>query len=323
MSEQKFTEKCPICGLGARKFPDISRDILKYHCVNCGLYRVNGFLVDTILNANPLDSLDSAKLSYAIRRIQTSLEEYGTDEALPYLDENIIEDLIKSTELPKPPEQMKMMVRWIGDNQPSPGFMVVLHHINDRAQFGAIDKETVRFILTSLSEQGLVEDYSSMGPESTVKLTALGWELYEKLEISSDTTREVFMAMGYGSDAADKAYHQFEDAVFDTGFKLWRLDERPEAGLIDARMIVAIQNAKFVIADLTNQNSGVYWEAGMAHGLGKKVIYTCCESDWEKIHFDTNHYTTVKWKEDDLDEAVENLKASIRATFPLEAKMTD
>ena len=36
-----------------------------------------------------------------------------------------------------------------------------------------------------------------------------------------------------------------------------------------------IRDAKFVIADLTHDNNGAYWEAGYAEGLGKPVIYIC------------------------------------------------
>lgn len=79
------------------------------------------------------------------------------------------------------------------------------------------------------------------------------------------------------------------------------------------------------MSDLTNNNIGAYWEAGYAEGLGKPVIYLCEKSQFNefKTHFDTNHHTTVVWDENDMDAAVKNLKDTIRATLPLEAKMTD
>jgi hypothetical protein len=39
-------------------------------------------------------------------------------------------------------------------------------------------------------------------------------------------------------------------------------------------------------------------------------------------HFDTNHHLTVMWSEDSQRTA-EDLKATIRATFPTEAKLED
>ena len=56
----------------------------------------------------------------------------------------------------------------------------------------------------------------------------------------------------------------------------------PKAGLIDDRLRVEIRTSRFLIADLTHENAGAYWEAGFAEGLGKPVIYTC-----EKSKFDT------------------------------------
>ena len=99
---------------------------------------------------------------------------------------------------------------------------------------------------------------------------------------------------------------------------MFKLDE-PRAGLIDDRLRVAIQASDFVIADLTHDNLGAYWEAGYAEGLGKPVIYTCESTRFEanKTHFDTNHCTTVTWAEADADGFVENLIATLRRSLNL------
>jgi len=49
----------------------------------------------------------------------------------------------------------------------------------------------------------------------------------------------------------------------------------------------AIRTARFVIADLTHDNNGAYFEAGFAEGLGLPVIYTCeaGKFDAKKTHF--------------------------------------
>jgi nucleoside 2-deoxyribosyltransferase len=95
--------------------------------------------------------------------------------------------------------------------------------------------------------------------------------------------------------------------------------------LIDDRLRVEIRKSRFMICELTNANAGAYWEAGYAEGLGRPVIYSCEKSYFEtrRTHFDTNHCHTVLWVESDLDDAAERLKATIRATLPGEAKLTD
>jgi hypothetical protein len=106
---------------------------------------------------------------------------------------------------------------------------------------------------------------------------------------------------------------------------LRKMQSKPRAGLIDDRLRVEIRNARFLIADLTDDNEGAYWEAGFAEGLSKPVIFICEKTKFKKkkTHFDTNHHLTVKWDKDSPQDAAEELKATIRATLPDEARMTD
>jgi hypothetical protein len=110
-----------------------------------------------------------------------------------------------------------------------------------------------------------------------------------------------------------------------TGFDLRRIIDNPPAGLIDNRLRVEIRKSRFLVCELTSRNPGAYWEAGFAEGLGRPVVYTCERAYFEDkgTHFDTNHCHTVLWVESNLSEAAEQLKATIRATLPAEAKLTD
>ena len=82
-------------------------------------------------------------------------------------------------------------------------------------------------------------------------------------------------------------------------------------------VVTLIRQARFLIADLTCKpeevnafnsqvtggvRGGVYWEAGMAYGMGKTVIQTCKEDDCSinRIHFDLNQYTTIRWEDNNL-----------------------
>ena len=78
-----------------------------------------------------------------------------------------------------------------------------------------------------------------------------------------------------------------------------------------------------LISDLTHHNNGAYWEAGYAEGLGKPVIYTCREDVMKDTHFDTNHHLIVKWTTKGIADAVDRLKATIRATLLGDAKLED
>jgi hypothetical protein len=157
-----------------------------------------------------------------------------------------------------------------------------------------------------------------MGGNASVTLTFTGWQRYEELRRGAPSGRNAFMAMQYGDPTLDHIVKDyFRPAVAQTGFALTRLDDDPKAGLIDDRLRVEIQAARFLVVDLTHGNRGAFWEAGYAEGLGKSVIYTCEKSVFQKAsHFDTNHHLHVLWEIDDLTSAAERLKATIRATIP-------
>ncbi|QLH39608.1 MAG: hypothetical protein HWD60_12500 [Defluviicoccus sp.] len=151
------------------------------------------------------------------------------------------------------------------------------------------------------------------------------WNRFEELKRGSHSGRLDFMAMRFNEKELDNIFENyFRAAVKQTDFVLRKLGDIPKAGLIDDRLRVEIKACRFLIADLTHGNQGAYWEAGYAEGLGKPVIYTCKKSAFNETgtHFDRNHHLTVLWDPQEPSEAVERLKATIRATLP-EAKQQD
>lgn len=201
------------------------------------------------------------------------------------------------------------------------------------AAVGVVDIHSLGFLVNQAIDAGLLKGLVAYSVDrkcriASLQLTLAGWRLFEELQRGKSTSRIAFMAMQFGDVELDRIYKDhFKDGVAATGFDLKRVDEGQPAGLIDDRLRVEIRQCRFLIADLTHQNRGAYWEAGFAEGLGKPVIYTCrkdvFEDKVEGTHFDTNHHLTVSWEPDKLDDAVERLKATIRATLPDEAKFGD
>ena len=62
------------------------------------------------------------------------------------------------------------------------------------------------------------------------------------------------------------------------------------------KILAEIRSCQFIIADFTLQRAGVYFEAGFAMGLGRPVIWTCMEDDFENTHFDTRQYNHIVWE---------------------------
>lgn len=166
----------------------------------------------------------------------------------------------------------------------------------------------------------------SINGPSRLRLTFAGWQRYEALKRAEVESRKAFMAMEFGHAELDQIVNEyFKPAVGKTGFELRVLTDGQPAVLIDDQLRVALRTSRFVIADLTHRNNGAYWEAGFAEGLGRPVIYTCRKKEWQecKTHFDTNHLNTIIWDLSNPEDAATRLSATIRATLPAEAKMTD
>lgn len=91
--------------------------------------------------------------------------------------------------------------------------------------------------------------------------------------------------------------------ITNSGNKAYYLDLDTHNENIFNKMMHEIIGCKFLVADFTSQNAGVYYEAGYAKALGKTVIYTCKESDFKDVHFDIKQTQFVVWKNvDDLSE---------------------
>lgn len=59
-----------------------------------------------------------------------------------------------------------------------------------------------------------------------------------------------------------------------------------------------IETSKFVVVDVTEQKQGAYFEAGLALGFGKTVIWTVREDELQNVHFDTRQFAHIVWKDE-------------------------
>jgi hypothetical protein len=328
--------KCPVCNLAVPKpqyFKSKEKGMNNYSCDRCGNYDIERAIEWQLSDMLRKDNKKMAALSHWIRTKHESIvkeppNDRGNGKSIT-LDQELVDGIVRIAP-PNPAEQADNFVRWIGDNIEYGRHYVPAKKHFIEAIIGSVNEQEFNFVSDHLKKEGIIETETAVGKGNTdhfdVTLSFSGWEYYRELKRGDVDSRKAFMAMQYDDEKLDSLVDDvFTPAVGKTGFKLFKLEDRPKAGLIDDRLRVEIQTSRFLIADLTHENRGAYWEAGYAEGLGKPVIYTCERTKFRRLktHFDTNHHLTILWDADNPSEAAEELKATIRATLPGEAKLID
>ena len=315
---------CPVCDSPAtrRERDPTGRDAILIDCPQCGAFAISGSLEATLPHVRSTDQDAAAKLSHALRRAAESTER-------PLFTTYTTEAVVKQP-LPRPKEQADLLIRWLAEHVPGPGETLWIEYATHGAIIGARSSAGFELVLDHLFDSGLVTGNQSKtlsgGDRAFATLTFAGWEHYENLRRGGRVYRKAFMAMKFGDTLLDQILESvFKPSALRAGFDLFKLTDRPKAGLIDNRMRVEIQSCDFVVADLSHDNLGAYWEAGYAEGLGKPVIYTCEKSKFEqaKTHFDTNHHLTILWDSASPGACSQEFVATIRATLPHLANMSD
>lgn len=317
-------QTCPICKSPSKVKEYKGGEKYNISCPRCGFYHITDSALTMYQRSKVEDKLQS--VSYWVRQHQF------TDNLPILIDEGQIRSLLVPFITTKPNEQVEILLLWLGDSlrKPSEIFEEPLNNLISLV--GGYDIEDVEYIISFLIKKGYINSDSlettEYIPYLRANLTFKGWDRYYELQRLTKDSRLVFMAMQYGNENLDRIFNDvIKDAVSKTGFEIRKLDEERRAGLIDDKLRVEIRRSKFLIADLSDDNNGAYWEAGYAEGLGMQVIYICEEEKFKakKTHFDTNHHLTIQWKDDpdSLNNFAEELKATIRATFPTEATMED
>ncbi len=189
-------------------------------------------------------------------------------------------------------------------------------------------QEDLEFLIKYLKKYELIESLVNYYPYIILRLTLEGRLRLEEINKSKTNSQKVtleevsrdqkessmgFMAMWF-DPSMDQAWEEgFEPGIREAGYEPMRIDQKQHVNKIDDEVRAEIRKARFVVADLTGDRGGVYYEAGFAHGLSIPVIFTCREDCLGKIHFDIRQYNCIIWKEEDLKKLHEDLTNRITA----------
>jgi hypothetical protein len=96
----------------------------------------------------------------------------------------------------------------------------------------------------------------------------------------------VFVIMPFSPDM-DELYQAIRDECPKLGLHARRADDRVGSGIILREIAELIENAEFLIVDLTHERPNVYYELGYAHGVGNESIdILLIAQEGTSLHFD-------------------------------------
>lgn len=289
--------KCPAClnNIAEPKSSDYGRK-QDYNCRTCGPFSISENAIPT-----NIDLTSRAKLSGWIKDHQeNSLEPQITSD---------VYKLIVNMPSKNPLEKQLLLLRAIEKRTSYPGDKVVLQPSFDYPLAWASNDREFGYLLTSLDERGFIKCEPTKG---TCLITTSGWEYLDKHTSMPAFKDRAFVAMSFDETLNDAWENGMKTAVEKAGYKPHRVDKEPHLERIDAKIIADIKDSLFLIADVTYQRQGVYFEAGYALGLKLPVIWCVKKDELEKVHFDTRQYNHVVWESpNDLQEQLYNFICAV------------
>lgn len=293
-------KNCPVCGLdnvtiqlrgsGALSNGNSSYgQIDSVNCKRCGefcIYRsdVSHYEAENIL--------PNYCLSARIRELNDQDDQNIKD--IP-LGKKEIDRIIKLLPTYNPLEKQHKLLYNIMRKSEFPGDKVSLVPIHDLPLAWAVSIEEFTFYINSLEGRKLITKEFFRG-NFDVTILADGWEYLVKCSTNFEEKTQAFVAMSFSDDMGPFWENPIKQAIKDAGYTPYRIGVEPHSDKIDVKIMSEIKNSRFIVADVTEQKHGVYFEAGFALGLGLPVIWCVKKEDLKNVHFDTRQYNHIVWE---------------------------
>jgi nucleoside 2-deoxyribosyltransferase len=316
---------CPLClSIDGFKYAEggtWDHSNVRHDCDVCGLFGTTGEARDDYLGEDRKKTTPfvRAALTHWTRQRQA----VRNSDDIPLVTSEMVEGAISGKlALPNPGQQATNIIGFVGDETKLNGEVLPSLPPKFHACIGSIRRDFAVLLLLELANDGLLTAIDAGTFDSSdavsVRLSLRGWERYESEQKGQIAGNYGFIALKFGDEILDPFLSDhIRPAVASLGLQLRDMRDSSRAGIIDNLMRIEIRDSAFVLVDLTHDNSGAYWEAGYAEGMGKPVLYICEKSKFElaRTHFDTNHCTTVVWDAANPTEFKDNLIATLKRSL--------
>lgn len=146
---------------------------------------------------------------------------------------------------------------------------------------------------------------------------------YSKVVLPPISKRNQFFIAMMFSDETNIFYENaYKSVIQAMNYTVMRIDEKEYVGSIINEIQTEITDSIALIADLTGNRGGVYYEAGIARGLQLcnhpiKLILTCEKNffNTQKVHFDVSGDNILLYS--DVDDLKIKLKTRIEALLSM------
>lgn len=314
---------CPLCGSVVHECHQTEQHMNEYSCPVCGRFSIPWEHSVSLFDDPRFLQGQKKRVSVVIREWNTHEEtrssmlsvwlEPPTVELPPDYVWRTFEDLVDgfpkrfSDRCDKALGNLAALSGFLGD------FLLLDQGKDYPVVFGLIPDE-LESMVRVLEEKGYVRA-ADICDAQRVCLESAGWDRVADLEDQGRLAgcKQAFIAMSFHPDLNEVWESGLQQGVNEAGFAPVRIDMEEHNDYIPDKIIAEIRRSRFLVADVTGQKHGVYFEAGFALGLGIPVIWTCRKDEIDDCHFDTKQISHILWETP--EELKEKLVNRIRATI--------
>lgn len=291
---------CSICLRSARVNLAPDADIYNISCEVCGKYRISE-------TAALSTDLVSGEKRHILSGVVRNRSEQGE---IVYISTGNVEAILDSVSIPSDPlEAIDLLLEYLFRKAGQASEYVPINLVTDYPILFAKDTSELQYYLQKALGLKYIEQEGH-----AYRLDLDGWRRLADLKKYERKSDQAFVAMWFDPNLDEAWKNRFKSALQETGYDPIRVDLTEHNEKICDRIIAEIRRSDLVVADFTGQRGGVYFEAGFAMGLNIPVIWTCRDTDIEKLHFDTRQYNHIVWS--DPADLKKKLINRIEATLP-------
>jgi hypothetical protein len=297
LQDLRIMANCFVCKKDLAKVSQQGTNSI-YTCEQCGVYTV--------------PTTDAPRIDENLRPIISGYIREHQDKNNQFHLVHDVVDTIQKMPIPTIQDKIVKLMRWVEKRTTFPGEFINLNtsDVADAelvASVYAKNIKEIRYYIEHLNDRGLITKHPS---SNSVKISVNRFDYLES-ERKMIKLDQCFCAMSF-SPEHNYIYEEFiQPAVRQAGYKCTRVDEDPHNNGVVDKIKAFILQSKFVIADLTGNKNGVYYEAGWADRGGQEVIFTCEKNDFHNVYFDVQHLPFIQWSKDRMPDAIEKLKWKI------------